>query len=85
MKDIDSLQVINSKKKTFLMDAMAIFFRKWAEEVRFVEYFNEEWFKKNQNCFEGAKQNTSSANNALEETNRVFKEYYAGTTSTSQI
>lgn len=48
---------------------MDIFFRKWKDEVEFLQYFKAHWYDQNINWYEGAKFGCPSTNNALEATN----------------
>lgn len=74
MKDIEFLQTLASE--THFDIAMKLFLVKWENEKEFLDYFRDMWITQNPLWYEGAKQRVPSTNNALEATNRVFKDKF---------
>lgn len=72
LTDINAIQ-ISENEQVFLI-AYKHFVKKWAHESEFLKYFQEEWFEKNQNWYEGVSPGTPSTNNALESTNRMIRD-----------
>lgn len=73
ISDIETLQLCQSTE--IFNRASKMFKTKWKKnEPEFVKYFENEWFKKHNLWFEGAKHLTPSTNNALESFNRVIKD-----------
>lgn len=58
--------------------ARSLFAGKWQNERQFLEYFENEWLRKNPNWFEGAMQRGCASNNSsLEATNRMIKDRFS--------
>lgn len=76
LADITFLQLISNVAK--FEKARSLFLTKWADESEFIEYFTDEWIRKNPNWYEGVKTCVPSTTNALEATNRVLKDDVTG-------
>lgn len=73
--DISALQLCSS---TVMFDRIShLFLLKWfntrPDIHEFLEYFQEEWLKKNKNWYEGAALGYPSTNNGIEATNAIIK------------
>ena len=72
MNDIETLQ-LSTNKKVFDI-APRLFFKKWKNEEKFLQYFSSQWLNSKNGWFEGLATYVPSTNNALEATNRVIKD-----------